>query len=51
MYSKAVMSSVDADNDGILSGAELVELQRITVDTYASSNYFDYVVLGTDFLL
>lgn len=50
LYSTAMMSSVDADKDGVLSNAEIQQLQKNTIGQFADNNYYNYVVLGSSFL-
>ena len=50
IYSTAMIASADKDGDGKLSPTESVWLMHAILDPLASSNYYNYVVAGSDFL-
>lgn len=50
MYSTAMMASGDKNGDGSITGAEFAWFQKTILDPLASSNYYNYVLKGSEFL-
>ena len=50
MYSAATFASADSDGNGQLSAKETEQLKNGILGPIASSNYYNYVLVGTEFL-
>lgn len=50
MYSAAILASSDTDGDGKLSEKEAPRVKDAVLGPIASSNYYNYVVVGSEFL-
>ena len=50
MYSAAMLASADADGDGKISEKEAPQIKDAVLGPLATSNYYNYVVVGTEFL-
>ncbi|MBQ3715934.1 MAG: DUF1007 family protein [Fibrobacter sp.] len=50
MYSAAILASADQDNDGKISEKEAPSIKDAVLGPIAASNYYNYVVVGTEFL-
>ncbi len=50
IYSVAMVSSVDDNKDGKITGSENERLKQIILDPLARQNYYNYVALNTEFL-
>lgn len=50
IYSAAMFAGADEDKDGKLSEKEVLWLKDAILGPLAKSNYYNYVLLGTDFL-
>lgn len=50
VYGMAMYAAADKDNNGRLSDSELAQLQKDVVETFKSSNYYNYVLYKSEFL-
>ena len=49
IYSAAILASADQDNDGKISEKEAPSVKNAVLGPIAASNYYNYVVVGTEF--
>lgn len=50
IYGTSMYAAADANDDGVLSDAELESLKKAVLEPLAGQNYYNYVLNGTKFL-